>query len=156
MEQHELLPHLFRTEFRKIVSVLCRVFSLEHMEIAEDIAGETFLLALQSWSYKGVPENPTAWLYLVAKNKTKNYLARHQLFSKKIAVQIDNLQESEEEIDIDLSEENIEDSQLQMLFALCHPSIPVEAQIGLSLRILCGFGIEEIATAFLTSKDTIN
>jgi RNA polymerase sigma-70 factor (ECF subfamily) len=59
-------------------------------------------------------------------------------------------------MEIDLSEQNITDSQLQMLFALCHPSIPVESQIGLSLRILCGFGIEEIATAFLTNKETIN
>ncbi|MFL5738779.1 MAG: RNA polymerase sigma factor [Flavisolibacter sp.] len=156
MEHQDLIPHLFRTEFRKIVSVLCRIFSLEHMEIAEDIAGETFLLALQTWSYKGVPENPAAWLYQVAKNKTKNYLTRHQLFSSKIARQISQLQEKEEEIDIDLSEKNMEDSQLQMLFALCHPSIPPEAQIGLSLRILCGFGIEEIATAFLTTKETIN
>ena len=59
-------------------------------------------------------------------------------------------------MEIDLSEKNITDSQLQMLFALCHPSIPRESQIGLALRILCGFGIEEIATAFLTNKETIN
>jgi RNA polymerase sigma-70 factor (ECF subfamily) len=58
--------------------------------------------------------------------------------------------------EINLSEENITDSQLQMLFAFCHPSIPVEAQIGLALRILCGFGINEIANAFLTSNETIN
>jgi RNA polymerase sigma-70 factor (ECF subfamily) len=59
-------------------------------------------------------------------------------------------------VEIDLSEKNITDSQLQMLFALCHPCIPTESQIGLSLRILCGFGIEEIANAFLTNKETIN
>src|SRR6202008_4869244 len=58
--------------------------------------------------------------------------------------------------EIDLSPQNINDSQLQMMFAICHPSIPPEAQIGLSLRILCGFGIEEIADAFLTNKETIN
>jgi len=61
-----------------------------------------------------------------------------------------------QEDEIDLSEKNITDSQLQMLFTLCHPSIPAEAQIGLSLRILCGFGIDEIANAFLTNKETIN
>src|SRR4029453_17497953 len=60
------------------------------------------------------------------------------------------------ESDIDLSANNINDSQLQMMFAICHPSIPPEAQIGLSLRILCGFGINEIADAFLTSTDSIN
>src|SRR6202008_651465 len=58
--------------------------------------------------------------------------------------------------EIDLSPQNINDSQLQMMFAICHPTISVEAQIALSLRILCGFGIEEIADAFLTNKETIN
>src|SRR6202021_2279272 len=60
------------------------------------------------------------------------------------------------EIEIDLSDKNITDSQLQMLFAVCHPSISTEAQIGLALRILCGFGIDEIANALLSNKETIN
>jgi len=60
------------------------------------------------------------------------------------------------EHEIDLSPQNINDSQLQMMFAICHPTISAEAQIALSLRILCGFGIEEIADAFLTNKETIN
>jgi RNA polymerase sigma factor (sigma-70 family) len=129
---------------------------MEHIEVAEDLASETFLSALETWPYKGIPENPTAWLYLVAKNKTKNYLQRNQLFAEKIAAQITAVAGEKQEIDINLSDENIADSQLQMLFAICHPAIPVEAQIGLALRILCGFGIEEIANAFLTSKDNIN
>ena len=70
--------------------------------------------------------------------------------------QLSYLSPGVEEIEIDLSDKNIMDSQLQMLFAICHPSIPAEAQIGLALRILCGFGINEIATAFLTNKETIN
>jgi RNA polymerase sigma factor (sigma-70 family) len=156
MMQPDLIPHLFRSEFRKITAVLCKMFGMEHIEIAEDLAGETFLAALESWPYKGMPENPTAWLYLVAKNKAKNYLQRHQLFAEKIAGQIKGDASETAEPDIDLSAENIADSQLQMLFAICHPAIPIEAQIGLALRILCGFGIEEIANAFLTNKDTIN
>ena len=156
MQHQELIPHLFRKEFRKIAAVLCKVFGIEHIEIAEDIASETFLSALETWPYKGTPENPVAWLYTVAKNKAKNHLQRNQIFAKKISKQIKNNSSDNEEMEIDLSEQNITDSQLQMLFALCHPSIPVESQIGLSLRILCGFGIEEIATAFLTNKETIN
>lgn len=58
--------------------------------------------------------------------------------------------------ELDLSEKNITDSQLQMLFSICHPAIPYEAQIALALRILCGFGIEELASAFLANKETIN
>ncbi len=156
MASEELIPHLFRTEFTKITAVLCRLFGIEHMEAAEDIASETFLSALEIWSYKGVPPNPVAWLYTVAKNKAKNLMARNQTFSKKIEPQLKRSSANSEEIEIDLSEKNISDSQLQMLFAICHPSIPAEAQIGLALRVLCGFGIEEIANAFLTNKETIN
>ncbi len=156
MHKETLLPHIFRNEFSKIVSVLSRTFGLEHIETAEDITSDTFLIAAETWGKKGIPDNPTAWIYAVAKNRTKDYLRRNQLFSKKISTEIKNTQESHEELQIDLSEENITDSQLQMMFAVCHPAIPPEAQVGLSLRILCGFGIEEIASAFLSNKETIN
>ena len=156
MAQAELIPHLFRTEFRKITAVLCKVFGIEHLEVAEDIASETFLSAMETWTYKGIPENPTAWLYLVAKNKAKNYFQRNHLFAAKIASQVKYTASGSEEPDIDLSDKNITDSQLQMIFAICHPGISKEAQIGLALRILCGFGITEIANAFLTNKEIIN
>ena len=156
MQQPELIPHLFRTEFRKITAVLCKRFGIEHMEIAEDLASETFLSALEIWPYNGIPENPTAWLYHVAKNKAKNYFIRNKIFTEKISPQLSYSGEKTDEIIIDLSGENISDSQLQMLFAICHPAIPPEAQIGLALRVLCGFGIDEIANAFVTNKETIN
>lgn len=157
MEQQELIPHLFRTEYRKIVSVLCKQFGLDQMEVAEDIASDTFLTAAQTWGLNGAPKNPTAWLYNVAKNKTKNHLQRNSIFQNKIVSEIiPRTKPSFDENEIDLSPQNISDSQLQMMFAICHPSISPEAQIGLSLRVLCGFGIEEIADAFLTNKETIN
>src|SRR5258708_16087613 len=149
-----LIPHLFRTEYRKIVAVLCKRFGFDQIEIAEDIASDTFLTALQAWGPNGVPQNPTAWLYKVAKNKAKNHLQRAHLFAGKIAPELKNNPSENQEVDLSL--QNIADSQLQMMFAICHPAIPPEAQIGLSLRILCGFGIEEIADAFLTNKETIN
>jgi RNA polymerase sigma factor (sigma-70 family) len=149
------LPHLFRTEYRKIVSVLCKRFGFEQIEIAEDIASDTFLTATQAWGLKGLPENPTAWLYNVAKNKAKNYIQRSTFFEDKISAELKKNTEITE-TDIDLSPQNINDSQLQMMFTICHPAISSESQIGLALRILCGFGIEEIADAFLTSKETIN
>jgi len=156
MEQPELIPHLFRTEYSKITAVLCTLFGIEHIEVAEDIASETFLSAFETWNYKGLPPNPTAWLYTVAKNKAKNYFFRNKLFAEKITRQLQYPVAENQDIDIDLSEKNISDSQLQMLFAICQPAIAAEAQIGLALRILCGFGIDEIADAFLTNKDTIN
>ena len=156
MNDHELIPHLFRTEFSKITAVLSKTFGLANIEIAEDIASETFLAALDTWTYKGIPENPVAWLYTVAKNKTKNFLHRNSIFNEKIIPHLKRSATGTEEMEIDLSEKNIKDSQLQMLFAVCHPAIPAEAQVGLALRSLCGFGIDEIANAFLTNKETIN
>lgn len=156
MQEQELIPHLFRTEFSKITTVLCKTFGIRHMEAAEDIAGETFLAALESWTYKGIPPNPTAWLYAVAKNKASTFLKRNQLFEQKIAKRLLNMQAYEGEPAIDLSPSGITDSQLQMLFTICDPSLSPESQTGLALRILCGFGIDEIANAFLTSKETIN
>src|SRR3954471_23763458 len=114
MEEKELIPRLFRTEYRKIVSVLCYLFGIEHIEIAEDIVSDTFLSATELWSLKGVPENPTGWLYTVAKNKTKNYLKRHTLFANKLSAEIKYNSSSVEEIDIDLSVKSINDSQLAM------------------------------------------
>ncbi|WP_448701916.1 RNA polymerase sigma factor [Mucilaginibacter sp. AW1-3] len=156
MEQQELLPHLFRTEYSKIVAVLAKKFGFDQVETAEDIAGDTFLAATQSWPLNGIPPNPTAWLYSVAKNKAKNYLQRSLLYQNKISPELQQVYDGIHENDIDLSAQNINDSQLQMMFAICSPVIPAEARIGLALRILCGFGITEIAEAFLTNKETIN
>ena len=156
MDNGELIPHLFRTEYRKIVAVLCNRFGFDQVEIAEDIASETFLTATQAWGLGGVPPNPPAWLYNVAKNKAKNYLQRNITFESKVSAEIINRTPGYYETEIDLSPQNINDSQLQMMFAICNPIITAEAQIGLSLRILCGFGIQEIADAFLSNKETIN
>lgn len=156
MDGQPLIPHLFRTEYSKIVAVLCKLLGIAHIDTAEDIASEAFLTALNTWPHHGIPENPQAWLYTVAKNKAKNHLRRSAIFYDKVAPEVRRATDPAEEMPIDLSESNITDSQLQMLFAICHPSIAPESQVGLALRILCGFGIDEIATAFLTNKEVIN
>ncbi len=155
MNETDIIPHLFKTEYSKMVSVLTRSFGLDHIETAEDIVSETFLSALDNWSYKGKPENPTAWLYIVAKNKLKNHLTRNHTLNKIVSRQLTG-KSPLDEIRIDFSYKNISDSQLQMLFAVCHPSISAEAQICLALRILCGLGLNEIADAFLSNKETIH
>ena len=156
MGQQELIPHLFRTEYSKIVSVLCKRFGINQIETAEDISSDTFLTAAQTWGMNGLPANPIAWLYRVAKNKAVNHLQRQSIFESKISPSLKKEPKDFQEEEIDLSPGNISDSQLQMMFTICHPSISPDAQVGLSLRILCGFGIDEIANAFLTSRDTIN
>jgi len=155
MKQPEIIPHLFRTEYRKIVSVLSKLFGIEHIEIAEDIVSDTFLLASELWGLKGLPENPTAWLYTVAKNKTKDYLKHNAFFAQNISKQIKYNATESAEIEIDLSSKNINDSQLAMIFVVCNPCNTKEAQISLALNLLCGFGADEIASAFLTNKEVI-
>jgi RNA polymerase sigma factor (sigma-70 family) len=155
--EQESLKYLFQQEFSKMVAVISKLFGLRHIETAEDIVSETFLQATETWGIKGVPENPTAWLYAVAKQKTLYHFRRNKIFEKKIIPELTSTQEKEYEITaVDFSLQNIKDSQLQMLFAICDPAIASEAQIGLALRILCGFGIDEIAEAFLSNKETIN
>jgi RNA polymerase sigma factor (sigma-70 family) len=152
--KNDSLKDLFQREFYKMVAVISKLFGLKHIEIAEDIVSETFLQATESWAMKGMPENPTAWLYVVAKQKTLYYFRRNKIYDEKVIPAVEQQMEKQEEINF--SDQNIRDSQLQMMFAVCNPAIASEAQIGLALRILCGFGIDEIAEAFLSNKETIN
>ena len=154
----ELLPHLFRNEFSKLVAVIARFTGLEYLEVAEDIVSETFLQAAETWKFKGIPDNPSGWLYIVAKHKTHKYFKRHTLFNEKIVPRLlaGDMGSAYELSDTAPSGQIIADSQLQMMFAVCNPLLVSEAQIGLALRILGGFGIDEIAEAFLTNKETIN
>lgn len=156
MDSTEIIPQLFRTEYRKIVAVLCKHFGFDQIAIAEDIASDAFLTAAETWGQKGLPPNPTAWLYTVAANRAKNYLKRSRVFNTRLAPQLRHSASETEDAEVEFTPQNINDSQLRMMFAISHPAIPPEAQIGLSLRILCGFGIDEIAEAFLSNKEVIN
>ena len=151
---NELLPHLFRQEYAKMTAVLCRHFGLQHIEIAEDIASDTFLKASEHWAINGIPENPTAWLYTVAKNKTKDYFKHLSLFENKIKIDLKS-DRPKQEHDFEYNEQIISDSQLAMIFAVCNPANNSKSQIALALQILCGFSIEEIANAFITKRETI-
>jgi RNA polymerase sigma factor (sigma-70 family) len=156
-KEFESLKQLFQQEFAKMVAVISKQFGLQHIELAEDIVSDTFLTASETWGMKGMPPNPAAWLYSVAKQKTLYHFRRHKIYEQKVIPEIKAQQSPNEEPEvINFSQQNIRDSQLQMLFAICNPTIASEAQIGLALRILCGFGIDEIAEAFFTNKETIN
>lgn len=152
----ELLPALFRAEFSRMTASLCRRFGLADIALAEDIVSETFLIATEHWAQQGAPENPTAWLYTVAKRKAIEVFRRADRYAAKLTALAADQPEGAPEPDLDFSEPGIRDSQLRMLFAVCNPVIQSEAQIALALRILCGFTIEEIAEAFFSNKETIN
>lgn len=137
-----------------MTAVLCRHFGLKHIAIAEDIASDTFLKASEHWAVNGMPENPEAWLYTVAKNKTKDYFKRLSVLETKIR-NVAGKEEIQPGYDFEVSDKIITDSQLAMIFAVCNPANSDENQTCLALQILCGFSVEEIANAFLTKTETI-
>lgn len=157
---HQTVDHLFRHESGKLIAVLCKVLGLENLETAHDIVQDTLLQALSTWAYNGMPDNPPAWLNRVAKNKAIDYLRRGKNFRVNISPQFSYLLRSEyiltPTINQLFEEDEIQDSQLRMIFACCHPSVPIESQIALALKTLCGLSSSEIARAFLTNEETIN
>ncbi|MBA4852420.1 sigma-70 family RNA polymerase sigma factor [Emticicia sp. BO119] len=138
-----------------MTSVLARMFGFDRIEIAEDIVQDTLLKALSEWRNQ-VPDNPAAWLYRVAKNQALDILRRQKLYGE-ISQELGYLgEQAENSIGKVFLSDEIEDSQLRMLFACCHPAIASESQITLSLKILGGLSAAEIARAFLTTEETIN
>lgn len=131
---------------------------LQHLDIAEDIVQDTLLQALNVWKVKGIPENPPAWLYTVAKRKAIDVIRQrtnHAHIEKELAQAFKSEWTLSPAIKHLFFEHEIEDSQLRMMFACCHPAIPYESQIALILKTLCGLSIAEIAHAFLTTDETI-
>jgi RNA polymerase sigma factor (sigma-70 family) len=155
---HHTVDHLFRHQSGKMVAVLSRLLGLQHLDAAQDIVQDTLLQAMYTWSFKGLPENPDAWLMKAAKNKAVDFLRRQKKFTE-ILPQYARLVQSEYTLTPIVNnlflENEIADSQLRMMFACCHPAIPTESQVALILKTLCGLSVSEIARAFLTNDDTI-
>ncbi|HVG15881.1 MAG TPA: sigma-70 family RNA polymerase sigma factor, partial [Chitinophagaceae bacterium] len=149
----------FRHESGKMIAVLSGLLGLQQLQAAEDIVQDTLLQALQTWTFNGMPDNPTGWLHRVARNKAIDYLRRNKNFQHHISPEYSYLLQSEEVLtpsdNLFFEDEDIEDSQLRMIFACCHPAIPLESQLALALKTLCGLSTSEIARAFLTPEETI-
>jgi RNA polymerase sigma-70 factor (ECF subfamily) len=152
----QLVEHLFRHESGKMVATLTRIFGIEHLNLAEDVVQEALSRALQTWPYRGVPENPSAWIMRASRNLALDVIRREKIFRTKEA-EITRLIErdgSAPEAAI-FSEHDIADDRLRMMFVCCHPVIAPEAQVALALKTLCGFSVTEISRAFLTTEAAI-
>ena len=150
-----LTEHLFRHEGGKLVSALTGIFGIHRLQLAEDVVQEAMVRALQTWPYYGVPSNPAAWLMQTAKHRALDLIRREKLFHEKqpeIAASLERLPEDGDSPQFD---DEIRDDRLRLIFACCHPLIPQEDQTVLALKTLCGFNINEIASAFLSSEAAI-
>jgi RNA polymerase sigma-70 factor, ECF subfamily len=142
----ELVEHLFRRQSARMVAALIRILGPRHLQLAEDVVQDALLRALEQWPYRGVPENPSAWLVTVARNRALDVLRRELSLADKRAelVRVFSAQG-------DLLGDEMDD-QLALIFLACHHEIAREARLALTLKTVCGFGAGEIARAFLIQE----
>jgi RNA polymerase sigma factor (sigma-70 family) len=152
------IDHLFRRESGRMVATLSRVFGVHNLALAEDVVQDAFCRALEVWKHRGVPENPAAWLMTAAKRRALDALRRKRT-ERTFAPELSRLRESEwtvipavEELFADGA---IKDDLLRMMFSCCHPQLSENAQVALILHILCGFSVNEIASAFISSHAAV-
>jgi RNA polymerase sigma-70 factor (ECF subfamily) len=150
-----LVEHFFRHEAGRLVSVLTRVFGWRHFDLVEDMVQATLMDALEAWHVRGVPDNPSGWVRRVAKNKILDALRRDQIGQRVLGEWAAARPAQEEGLDELFFDSEIEDSQLRMMFACCHPHLARENQLALTLKALCGFGNAEIARALLVGEETV-
>jgi len=150
--------HLFRREAGRMVATLTRIFGVHNLDLAEDVVQDAFCRALEVWKFRGVPDNPSAWLMATAKNRALDVLRRERT-ARTFAPELGRLLHSGrihapavEEL---FAANAIKDDQLRLMFSCCHSRLPEEAQVALILHILCGFSVSEIAAAFVSGQAAI-
>lgn len=153
----QLVAHLFRHQAGKMIAALVRLFGFEHVNLAEDVVQDTFITAYQQWHFAALPEQPEAWLMTVARNKAINAVkrgARIKNFDPSLFLG-EEADATGRYIDAAFAEKEITDSQLQLLFLCCHPQLPEKSQLILTLQVLCGFSLDEIANALFMQKEAV-
>lgn len=151
-EVNERVDHLFRRHAGQMTAVLCRIFGFERIDLIEDAVQDALVAALRKWPFSGMPDSPTAWLTQAAKNRLIDRLRRDS--RSQTDVEDLDLDGSAGEIPVFFTTELSED-QLRMIFACCHPALMADAQVALTLKIVGGFSVSEIASAYLAREDAI-
>ena len=150
-----LLEHLFRHQAGRIVAHLTRRLGPARLDLAEETMQEAMLRALQTWPYQGVPKNPAAWLFGVARNAAMDAVRRESMIGRAtdaVAAELTRPTLLDDDPDF---EERLPDDELRMIFMCCHPEIPRDSRVALSLKTVGGFSVREIARAFLADPQSI-
>jgi len=150
-----LLEHLFRRQAGRIVSWLTGLLGSQHLQLAEDSVQEAMLRAAQTWPFQGVPEKPEAWLFRVAHNHAISALRRSSRFEDNAGELIAALEATTHCIEDVEVEQSLRDDELRMIFMCCHPELAQDARVALSLKLVCGFSVSEIARIFMAEESTI-
>ncbi len=147
------IEHLFRHEYGKIVSALTNKYSSQKIDLIEDAVCGSLEKAMQVWGYQYIPDNPSAWIYRVANNSIIDQLRRN---SKSVDYEFPE-DFATQEIDVDETAitSGLKDGQLKMIFACCHPQLTTVEQIMLSLKLIGGLSVSEIANALMKKNDAV-
>src|SRR3954452_1464079 len=156
-----LVDHLFRREAGRIASRLTRVFGAHRLDLGEDAVQYALLQALQHWPYQGIPDNPHAWLTRVASNRALDVVRGDRKLRSIDADDAPVLQNEVEALSVAAAQDQlkfaaeVDDEQLALMFVCCHPALPRPASVALTLKVVCGFGVTEIARAFLSNESAV-
>ena len=146
------LEQLYRSESRRVLATLIRL--LGDFDLAEEALQDAFAAALAQWPESGLPANPRAWLVSTGRFKAIDQLRRRARFDRSLAAIAERLAERDTG-HREPEDETVEDDRLRLIFTCCHPALPPDGRIALTLRTVCGLTTEEIARAFLTSTPTV-
>jgi RNA polymerase sigma factor (sigma-70 family) len=153
---HRTLEGVWRIESARVIAGLTRL--VRDVGWAEDLAHDALVVALERWPETGVPDNPGAWLMATAKHRAIDQLRREQRLGRKqeaVGAEIESaLENARPDLDAAL-DDPVGDDLLRLIFVCCHPALPTEARVALTLRLLGGLTVEEIARAFLQTEPTI-
>ena len=153
-----MVDHLFRTEAGRLVPALVRILGVHNVDLAEEIVQDVLLRALETWKFGALPDNPAAWLTTAARNRALDVVRRRRTesrFASDVAALVQSGWTSSSTVEALFSETEIRDDQLRMMFSCCAPNLSADLHVTAILRMLCGFGVAEIARAFLTTEATV-
>src|SRR5690242_10259267 len=152
-ETHRAIDAVWKIESPRLIAGLTRI--VRDLGVAEDLAQDALVAALETWPKTGVPDNPGAWLMTTARNRAINHLNRNKMLARKHQ-EIEATAPASVMPDLDaVLDDDVGDDLLRLVFVACHPVLSAEARIALTLRMLGGLTTDEIARAFLVTESTI-
>ena len=149
---HELVDAVYRSESRQVLATLIRL--LGDFDAAEEALHDAFAVAVEQWTRDGVPANPRAWLVSTGRFKAIDGMRRRARFDASLPELARQLESSTSEAE-EWDDESVEDDRLRLIFTCCHPALPPDAQVAMTLREVCGLTTDEIARAFLATPPTV-